>query len=226
MRFSCTAQRRHKRQSCIWDMGTRPLGAVRMQVNHLVLSLSLTERNHILSRDLCELLKEAVVNGARSRIRATVNCKDVRSFLRERRNEQRMACGDQRMRCLPIGFPTLFSERTKVSRQFLNDLKTHELYLHPFIPLMKQGRLTRYSGTKMRVAGFFNPIRLSEIFQPAHRGKSISTISEFSRSRSNTICFPSGVTSKVRMVEGLFRCVSGRVCFVTRSSSQKSWERR
>jgi hypothetical protein len=38
--------------------------------------------------------------------------------------------------------------------------------------------------------------------------KSISTISELFRSRSNTICLPSAVMSKVRMVAGFVRWVN------------------
>jgi hypothetical protein len=56
----------------------------------------------------------------------------------------------------------------------------------------------------------------------AHFGRSIRTISEFSRKRSNTICLPSGVMSKVRVNALLLRWVSVRVFFVARSSSRKS----
>jgi hypothetical protein len=53
-----------------------------------------------------------------------------------------------------------------------------------------------------------------------HR-KSINTMSELSRKRSNTICLPSGLTSKVRMPPLSARRVNNRLFQVRRSSSQK-----
>ncbi len=50
----------------------------------------------------------------------------------------------------------------------------------------------------------------------------IKTTAEFSRNRSNTICFPSGVTSNVRIEARPVRLVRRRVFMVVRSSSQKS----
>ena len=44
-----------------------------------------------------------------------------------------------------------------------------------------------------------------------YRGRSIRTISEFSRDRSNTMNFPSGVMSNVFSIPCLPNCVSGRV---------------
>src|SRR5208282_1329459 len=53
-------------------------------------------------------------------------------------------------------------------------------------------------------------------------GRSIMTTCEFSRKRSKTICFPSLVTSKVRMAARFCSLVRGRDFMEARSSSQKS----
>src|SRR5882762_4255357 len=55
-----------------------------------------------------------------------------------------------------------------------------------------------------------------------HRARSIRTISEFSRTLSNTICLPSAVTSKDCVAAELLKWLSRRDFFVARSSSQKS----
>ena len=59
-----------------------------------------------------------------------------------------------------------------------------------------------------------------------HLARSMRTISEFSRKRSNTIRLPSGAMSNVRMAAPPLRRVSGLRFFVARSSSQKSCDGR
>ena len=54
-----------------------------------------------------------------------------------------------------------------------------------------------------------------------HLLRSIRTMSEFSRKRSNTICLPSGVTSKVRIASVPLRRVSCRDSFVATSNRKK-----
>jgi hypothetical protein len=77
-----------------------------------------------------------------------------------------------------------------------------------------------HKGHKMEALGLlYKDPPYSEL---RHWGRSISTISELLRKRSNTICLPSGVMSNVRMVAVSLRCVSWRVFCVVRSSSQKS----
>ena len=62
--------------------------------------------------------------------------------------------------------------------------------------------------------------RSNEYEDQRFAGRSISTTSEFSRNRSNTICLPSGVMSKVRVAR-LLKFASWRVFLAAKSSNQK-----
>src|SRR5207237_2682723 len=63
---------------------------------------------------------------------------------------------------------------------------------------------------------------LATRMRASHRARSIRTISEFSRTLSNTICLPSAVTSKDCVAAELLRWVSWRAFFVAMSSRQTS----
>lgn len=65
-------------------------------------------------------------------------------------------------------------------------------------------------------------LRVSAAMIESHFGRSIRTMSELCRIRSNTISFPSGVMSNVFILPRSLRRVSGRILFVAKSSSQKS----